>query len=139
MRRNGISSASVDPGTVERVVGWVLDRPVERAIEKKTKRFFSETFEDLMLKKFSVDKQAYATADLKTVKLSKLCSEFQITKEQATLLMNCLEECKLIARVMKNVSYECTIKEGDIELVKQLLPKAIINHCRLNLLNISNE
>lgn len=78
-QRNGITSGNVDVGVVNRAVGYVLER--ERVLggdgegAKKAKRFFSETFEDLMFKKFSVDKQSYSsTSDLKTLKLSKFCS-----------------------------------------------------------------
>jgi hypothetical protein len=52
---------------------------------------------------------------MKTVKISKYCSDFEITRDQFDLVMVSLEECKLATRIMRNISYECWIQEGDVE------------------------
>ena len=108
--RNITSSALIDISVLDHILTNILDTTMDRTRDRKQKRFFSETLDDLLLKKFSVDKQDYLTADMKTLKISKYCNEFEITREQFELVMEAMEDCKLATRVMRNISYECWIQ-----------------------------
>lgn len=92
-----------------------------------------------MLKKFSVDKQDYMTSDMKTIKVAKYCSDFEITREQFDLVMTAIEDCRFAMRVMRNVSYECWIQESDVAAFRELYPQAALVHNKVNLLNVSNQ
>jgi hypothetical protein len=139
LNRNLTSSALIDLVLLDRILMNILDTNLDKNRDRKQKRFFSETLDDLLLKKFSVDKQDYLAADMKTLKVSKYCSEFEITREQFELVMEAMEDCKLVVRVMRNVSYECWIQESDVQAFRELLPQAVLVHNKANLLNISNQ
>jgi hypothetical protein len=68
--RNITSSALVDSTSLDRLLMNILDTNPDRTKDRKPQRFFSETLDDIMFKKFSVDKQEYLTADMKSIKIS---------------------------------------------------------------------
>jgi hypothetical protein len=54
--RNASSSALMDSAALDRLLTNILDTSTDRSKERKSQRFFSETLDDIMLKKFSLDK-----------------------------------------------------------------------------------